>query len=62
MAVLPGVLRWGAPVIRPNVIIYDEESSPFTIIESNSSNIIVSSTEGIEEGSIVNSGVIDAAP
>lgn len=49
-------------VISPNVIVYDEESSPFKILASNDDSIIVTSMDGISEDSIISVGVTDKTP
>ncbi|MEG1561827.1 MAG: hypothetical protein RR323_05440, partial [Raoultibacter sp.] len=48
--------------IKPNVLVYNEESSPFKVLASDSESVTVSSLEGIKDGSILSAGVTAATP
>lgn len=49
-------------VLSDDLVVYDEQTSPFTITASDADSVVVSSTDGLEVGSILNAGPIDAAP
>jgi len=49
-------------IINPNVVIYDPESSPFEILESDFYSVTVSTLEGIDTTTILASGVSEETP
>lgn len=48
--------------IADNVVVYDEESSPFEILACDEGTVTVSSADGLEVGSVLNAGVTDETP
>lgn len=48
--------------IKPNVVVYDQEKSPFKILASDDSSVTVSSMDGINANTILSAGVTDATP
>ncbi|MEG2469582.1 MAG: hypothetical protein RSB86_19605, partial [Comamonas sp.] len=48
--------------INPNVVVYNEESSPFKVLACDSESVTVSSLEGIKGDSILSAGVTAATP
>lgn len=49
-------------VLKDDVVIYDESSSPFAILSSDSGSVTVSTLDGIIDGGILASGVTQATP
>lgn len=49
-------------IINKDAVIYDESTSPYRIISSDIESVTVSSTDGLEQGKILASGVVDGAP
>ena len=48
--------------IADNVVVYDEGESPFKILRADDDSVVVSSTEGIGVGTVLNCGVTDETP
>ncbi|MEG0682529.1 MAG: hypothetical protein RR434_03295 [Raoultibacter sp.] len=48
--------------INPNVVVYNEESSPFKVLACDSESVTVSSLEGIKGDSILSAGVTATTP
>ncbi|MEC4175626.1 hypothetical protein VIN30_04120 [Adlercreutzia sp. R7] len=67
LMVAAAVLIWknGADdgvVLKDNVVIYEEGSSPFTILASDADSVTVSSLDGIVEGDVLAAGITSATP
>lgn len=67
LMVAAAVLIWknGADngvVLKDNVVIYEEGSSPFTILASDADSVTVSSLDGIDAGAVLAAGVTEATP
>ena len=48
--------------INPNVVVYEEGSSPFEILASDAGSVTVSSMDGLSEDSIISAGVTSTTP
>ena len=49
-------------IIDPRVLIYDEDTSPFTILGSDNYSVMVSSLDGINDDTILSADITDATP
>jgi len=49
-------------IINSDVVVYEEEQSPFEIVKCESGSVTVTSMEGLREGAILAAGVTDKTP
>ncbi|MCL2403138.1 MAG: hypothetical protein FWC86_02735 [Coriobacteriia bacterium] len=49
-------------ILSPDLVIYDSDTSPFAVLESDEDFVIVSSLEGIDEASVLAAGISDETP
>lgn len=49
-------------ILNENVVIYDEEKSPFKILSSDTDSVTVTSIEGLSNDTILSSGITPATP
>lgn len=67
LMVTAAVLLWknggdDGVVLKDNVVIYEEGSSPFTILASDADSVTVSSLDGIVEGDVLAAGIASTTP
>lgn len=66
-AMTAGTLAWraftsDAIVLKPNVVIYEEDTAGYKIVASSTDSITVTSLEGLEEGQVLTAGITEATP
>ncbi|MDR2672423.1 MAG: hypothetical protein LBC35_03880 [Coriobacteriales bacterium] len=59
---VPPLLNNNEAIINPNVVVYNEETSPFKITASDKESVTVSSLDGISETTILSADITENTP